>query len=106
MTTKLGRGRARFLNPNENLADESQSDHILGLNGALQAQTRLKVPAEYLLCEPLCVLQALCEGLNENVAAALAQAIVVSTLLTSLGQQSHPNLGYCVAAGLLPECTE
>lgn len=64
-----------------------------------------KCRLQYLLCEPLCVLQALCERLNESVAAGLTQATVVPTFLTGLGQQSHPNLGYGVTAGLLPKHT-
>lgn len=40
---------------------------------------------QYLLGKALCVLQAVCEGLDEEGAAALTQSIVVPTFLAGLG---------------------
>lgn len=57
----------------------------------------------YLLGKALCVLQTICEGLDEEVAAAFTQSIVIPTFLASLSQQSHPDLCHRVTAGLLPE---
>lgn len=48
----------------------------------------------YLLGKTLCVIQAVCEGLDEEIVAALTQSIVVLTFLASLGQQSQPDLGH------------
>lgn len=99
---KPGRGRARFLNLQKAHGQKSKRlDSCVELLSAGADSPRHR----YLLCESLCVLQTLCERLNKNVAAALTQAIVVATFLTGLGQQSHPNLGYCVTAGLLPDHT-
>lgn len=58
---------------------------------------------QYLLGKALCVLQAVCEGLDEEVAAGLTQSIVVLTFLAGLGQQSQPDLGHRVTTGLLPK---
>lgn len=48
----------------------------------------------YLLGKTLCVLQAVCEGLDEKMTALLTQSIVVPTFLAGLGQQSEPDLGH------------
>lgn len=44
----------------------------------------------------------MCEGLDEKVAAALTQSIVVLAILASLGQEGHPDLSHRVTTGLLP----
>lgn len=58
---------------------------------------------QYLLGKALCVLQAVREGLEEEVAAVLAHCAVAFTFLAGLGKQSQPHLGHGVTAGLLPE---
>lgn len=58
---------------------------------------------QYLLGKALCVLQTVCEGLDEEVAATLTQPIMVPTFLAGLAQQSQPDLRHRVTAGLLPE---
>lgn len=57
----------------------------------------------YLFSEALSVLQTVYDGLDQKVAAAFAQSVVVLTFLTGLGQQSHPNFGHRVSTGILPE---
>ena len=58
---------------------------------------------QYLLGEALCVLQTVCEWLDEKVAAALAQHIMVPTFQPGLGQQGQPDFSHRVTAGILPE---
>ncbi|TNN82823.1 hypothetical protein EYF80_006780 [Liparis tanakae] len=81
-------------------------------HGALEllqprAQVVLGPPAtgqssgQYLLCEALCVLQAVCEGLDEDVAAALTQTTVLPAFLAGLGQHSQPDLGHRVVRQVL-----
>lgn len=88
---------------------KNESDSIAGVNCILQVQTcpkcMMKVfgGCQYLLGKTLCVLQAVCERLDKDIAAALTQSIVVLTFLAGLGQQSQPDLGHRVTTGLLPE---
>lgn len=57
----------------------------------------------YLLGQALRVLQAVREGLDQEVAAALTQSAVVLALLAGVGEESQPHLRHRVAAGLLSE---
>lgn len=59
----------------------------------------------YLLGQALRVLQALGEGLDQEVAAALAQAAVVLALLAGVREESQPHLRNRVGAGILSEHT-
>lgn len=105
MMAKPGRSTARFLNPQKACGRKSKRSDSCGELLSAGCRLALKCRHQYLLCQSLCVIQTLCERLNNNIAAALAQAIVLSTFLAGLGQQSHPNLGHRVTAGLLPDHT-
>lgn len=78
-----------------NLLDDDDDDERLS-----GSQSLLSL---YLLGQALCVLQAVCEGLDQEVAAALTQSAVVLALLAGVGEESQPHLRHRVAAGLLSE---
>lgn len=58
---------------------------------------------QYLLSQTLCVIQTVHDWRYEDVAATFTQSAVVLTFLAGLRQQSQPDLGDGVGAGLLPE---
>lgn len=82
-----------------NVPCEVDDEEDEGLGGS-----RCQLPL-YLLGQALRVLQAVREGLNQEVAAALAQPAVVFALLAGVREESQPHLRHRVAAGLLSKRT-